>query len=107
MHAYTFLLDKKLTEAIELKQKRRREAEFLEQKKRKSQLSIDGSNSSSTNTILDDCEPSSLGAGAGVEEPKVVIRSVDGESISDVIGVLISGVRILLMIVEGEEDLVK
>ncbi len=105
LEAYTFLWNKKLTEAIELKQKKRREAEFLEQRKRKSQLSIDNSNSSSSN-ILEECDALPASSSGADIDPKVVIRAVEGESISDAIGVLLSGIRILLMIVEGDEDLV-
>ena len=88
-----FLLDKHLTELVEQAQKKKLEEKVVEYRKRRSTLI-----SANPNTPLEPITPKFLA------NPKVVISSVDGESIADAIGVYFSGIRILLLNVEGEED---
>lgn len=93
MDSYVFLLNKHLTELIEQAQKKKLEEKVVEYRKRRSTLI-----SANPNTPLEPITPKFLA------NPKVVISSVDGESIADAIGVYFSGIRILLLNVEGEED---
>lgn len=51
--------------------------------------------------------PGNLGLGVFLQEEFVVISEVDKESISDVVGVLITGMKILLLSHEGNIDLVR
>ncbi|KAJ3078784.1 hypothetical protein HK102_004244 [Quaeritorhiza haematococci] len=97
VESYVKLYEKHLKEAVDAEVKRRKEQRIVEERRM--------SRSGTTPVAAGAPPPAQPLSGGGEDEARTIaIEDVQGERVADAVGVLIAGVRMLLMTVEGEEE---